>query len=115
MRHLEAVTEIDASPPEVWAVLTDFDRYPDWNPFIESIVGACEVGARLQLTITPPNGRSTRLRPVVLAADPERELRSLGKLFVPGLFGGEHSLRVEPLGSSRTRFTQSETFRGLLV
>ena len=44
MRQLEATTEIDAPPPEVWAVLTDFDRYPDWNPFIRAIVGDCEAG-----------------------------------------------------------------------
>lgn len=44
-----------------------------------------------------------------------RELRWLGRLLVPGLFDGEHSLLVEPLDRNRSRFVQSERFSGLLV
>ena len=36
-------------------------------------------------------------------------------LLMPGLFDGEHSLEIQPLGENRTRFVQRETFRGLLV
>jgi hypothetical protein len=115
MRHLEAVTEIDASSQELWAVLRDFDHYPDWNPFLRSIVGPFEVGARLTVTIAPPGRRPMVLRPVVRIAEPGRELRWLGKLGVPHLFDGEHSLRVEPRAPGRTRFVQEESFRGLLV
>jgi len=34
-------TEIDiAAPPnKVWAVLTDYDRYAEWNPFLVKIYG----------------------------------------------------------------------------
>jgi len=34
-------TEIDiAAPPSaVWKVLTDYDRYPDWNPFLIKLCG----------------------------------------------------------------------------
>ncbi len=39
MRVLEKTIEIDATPDEVWAVLTDFDDYGDWNPFVTSITG----------------------------------------------------------------------------
>jgi uncharacterized protein YndB with AHSA1/START domain len=31
--------EIDASPSQVWQVLTDFEKYPTWNPFIKKISG----------------------------------------------------------------------------
>jgi hypothetical protein len=34
---------------------------------------------------------------------------------MPGIFDGEHSLRIEPLASGRSRFVQSERFSGLLV
>jgi hypothetical protein len=56
-----------------------------------------------------------RFTPTVLAVKPERELRWLGKLLLPGLFDGEHYFLLEPIGEERTRFTHGENFSGLLV
>ena len=54
-------------------------------------------------------------KPTVIRAAPGRELRWLGRLFLPGIFGGEHSFEMSPLGEGRTRFVQREKFSGLLV
>ncbi len=54
-------------------------------------------------------------RPTVLVAEPNRELRWLGRLWLPGLFDGEHSFVIEPLLERRVRFLQREQFNGLLV
>lgn len=115
MRELEAEVEIDAPPERVWEVLTDFASYPDWNPFIRSIEGEPRAGSRLNVRIEPPGARGMTFRPTVLAAEPARELRWLGRLFVPGLVDGEHRLALEPLEGGRSRFIQSERFSGLLV
>lgn len=37
---LSASIEIDATPDEVWSVLTDLDAYNEWNPFIVSSGGS---------------------------------------------------------------------------
>lgn len=47
--------------------------------------------------------------------EPQRELRWLGHLFVPGLFDGEHAFIIEALEPGRVRFIQREVFTGLLV
>jgi hypothetical protein len=54
-------------------------------------------------------------KPTVLSVRPERELRWLGHLFVPGIFDGEHYFLLEPIGENRTRLTQGEKFSGLLI
>jgi len=51
----------------------------------------------------------------VLAADPDRELRWVGRLLLPGIFEGEHASLITPLENGRVRLRQQETFRGLLV
>ena len=51
----------------------------------------------------------------VIRAAPGRELRWLGRLFLPGIFDGEHSFEMSALGEGRTRFVQREQFSGLLV
>jgi len=53
-------------------------------------------------------------KPTVREVAPNRELRWLGRFLIPGLFDGEHTLRVEPRNGG-SRFIQSEKFNGLFV
>jgi hypothetical protein len=115
MRRLETQIDIDAPPSAVWAVLTDTARYPEWNPFVESVEGELRVGARPRIQLRTPGGRGLTIRPTVLVADPARELRWLGRLGLPRIFDGEHEFVLEPLDGRRTRLVQAETFRGVLV
>src|SRR5437879_5998834 len=105
-RRIEAAIEISAPPSRVWAVLTDFARMPAWNPFITSISGNLAQGARLSVRIAAPGKFGMRFKPTVMSVRPERELRWLGHLVVPGIFDGEHYFLLEPMGESRTLFTQ---------
>lgn len=115
MKELRTAIEIEATPARVWEILTDFEAYPEWNPFIRRITGEPELGARLEVRIEPPGGRAMTFKPTVLEAEPERVLRWLGRVLVPGIFDGEHELRLEPAGDTRVRFLQSERFGGVLV
>jgi hypothetical protein len=54
-------------------------------------------------------------RPTVLAFEDGTLIRWRGRLGMPGLFDGEHELRLEPIPDRGTRFVQRETFTGLLV
>lgn len=38
-RELVLSIEVDSSIDVVWEVLTNFQNYPNWNPFITSISG----------------------------------------------------------------------------
>jgi hypothetical protein len=107
--------DIDAPPAAVWQHLVDTDAYGEWNPFIRRLTGNVAVGERLAIRIAPPAAREMSFRPVVLAVEAESELRWLGRVLIPGLFDGEHSFHLEMLPGGRTRFTQRERFRGLLV
>lgn len=107
--------EIAASPAAVWKVLTDFALYPEWNPFIPTVAGPLEVGATLDVLLTPPNGSDMRVRPKLLVVDPDRELRWRGQLLFPQLFAGEHFFRIVELAPDKTRFVHGEDFTGILV
>ena len=115
MRQLRSEIEIDAPPERVWAVVTDFAAYPEWNPFIRRISGELREGARLEVRIEPPGGRGTTFKPTVRAVERNRELRWLGRLLVPGIFDGEHSFLIERQEGGRSRFVMSERFTGILV
>jgi len=114
LRRIETAIDIAAPPRAVWDVLVDFAAYPDWNPFIRRLQGEARVGARLEVTVQPPGGKPMTFRPTVLAAEPARELRWLGRVLMPGLFDGEHGFRLEPTAGG-CRLHHGETFGGLLV
>jgi hypothetical protein len=52
--------------------------------------------------------------PTLQRVDPNRELRWLGRFFLPKLFDGEHIFELHPRKGG-TRFVQRENFGGLLV
>ena len=44
MKEIKTEIIIDSKPEKVWEVLTDFENYPTWNPFIQNISGEQKVG-----------------------------------------------------------------------
>jgi hypothetical protein len=62
-------------------MLTDFAAFPQWNPFIRQISEELKVGSKLEVLLRPSGQRGMRFRPVLLAAEPSRELRWLGRLW----------------------------------
>jgi len=115
MKELRSEIEIEASAERVWQLLTDFADFPHWNPFIRRASGNVKLGQQLEVNIQPSGANGMTFRPTVLRAEPNRELRWIGHLLIPGLFDGEHIFTIEPLGANRVRFVQREIFTGLLV
>jgi hypothetical protein len=112
MKTISATIDIAASPARVWAVLTDFESYPDWNPLFREATGTIEVGQRITLrSVHPASGRLMTVKPTIIAADRDRELAWLSRL--PGLISGEHQFALTE-SDGGTRLVQSESFGGLL-
>lgn len=105
---------IAASPERVWAVLSDFAAWPDWNPLNLSAEGPLEQGARVRMVFRNLAGRpGTVIRQTVtlVACRPGLELAWTGD--VPLLFHGRHGflLSAEDGGA---RVVQTEALSGLL-
>jgi len=115
MPSFETQISISAPPGKIWSILTDFARFPDWNPFIRSIGGTPVQGAILSVEVAPPGQSAMSFKPVVLIATPERELRWLGTFMGRAVFAGEHYFRLEPQGTNSTRLVHGERFSGLLA
>lgn len=109
------VTEIIINAPaeRVWEILTNTEKYADWNPFLLKIKGEIKIGNRLENTMK--NGNSTIIfKPQVLQVIPENYFEWLGKLWVSGIFDGRHYFRLEKINSTQIKLTHGEEFSGLL-
>ncbi|MBM3217406.1 MAG: SRPBCC domain-containing protein [Candidatus Rokubacteria bacterium] len=115
MLTLRTEIDIDAPAPRVWDVLTDFDAFPRWNPFIRQIDGLLAPRMRLRVKIQPPGGRAMTFHPTVLRVDDGRRFVWRGRTLIPGLFDGEHFFELEPFATDRVRLVHGEHFRGVLV
>lgn len=106
---------INASSEKVWALLTNFKNYPNWNPFIKSIEGEIALGKQFKAIIHAPNNKPMKFSPTVLSFDPNKEFKWIGHLFIKGLFDGEHRFQLIENKDGSTTLIQSEKFTGMLV
>ena len=115
MKEVYTEIEINAPASVVWNILTDFNDFSRWNPFIRKISGKLQEGAQIETFIKPPNSKGMKFRPKILTYAPEMELRWLGNLLIPKLFDGEHSLIIDKINENKVLFIQKERFSGLFV
>ena len=114
MRVLETRIQISASPEKVWSILTDFETYPEWNPFITNAQGQIKVGAKLTIDLSPPRTKAMVFKPVVKSVVENREFSWIGHFLFPGIFDGEHIFNIKPTESG-CLLIQKENFSGLLL
>lgn len=109
-KEIKTTIQISASPQKVWEILTSFDNYPNWNPFIKYVKGDFLVGEKVKI-----NAGGMKFQPKILVFDREKEIRWIGKLLVNGLFDGEHIFKIIENGDGTVTFKHEERFSGILV
>jgi hypothetical protein len=115
MKNIQTEILINTDITKVWDVLMNFNGYPKWNPFITSISGEPKLGARLTVSINPPDGKGMTFKPTILNLELNKEFRWKGKLGITGIFDGEHYFILESLDKDITKLIHGEKFSGLLV
>lgn len=106
---------INATPEKVWSILTNFDDYPNWNPFLKSLEGDVKVGNRIIVRIVAPGKKGMTFNPKILTFETNKEFKWLGHLLFSGLFDGEHKFELIDNGNGTITFLHSEKFNGILV
>ena len=104
-----------ASPELVWGILSDFEKYTEWNPFIGEVKGEVKIGNKISIKIIPTGSKGKKFKPRVISVIEKKEIRWLGSIVVKGLFDGEHILSLTDNGDGTTTFEQKENFSGILV
>ncbi|HVM67476.1 MAG TPA: SRPBCC domain-containing protein [Acidimicrobiales bacterium] len=110
-----ASTDLDVPAERAWKVLTDTERYPQWNPFVTRLEGALTLGERLRVVLCLPGRKPQEMRPRLVDVEPGRSFTWLGSVGVRGVFDGRHHFEVIPVDDGHSRLVQSERLSGLLV
>lgn len=115
MKTLQTETLILATRETVWKILTDFDSYGDWNPFIREISGELKAGSELRVKMSIEGRKPTTFKPEVLSVIPNEKFCWRGILFTAGIFEGTHYISLEDTEEGNTRLIHGETFKGIFA
>ena len=113
--ELRTEVEIQAPPSRVYQLLTDFARYPEWNPFLTAASGKLEVGSRLSLELSLPEGNSYVLSPTLESVKENEELRWRGRYLFASLLEAEHFFVLSERDAGTTRLVHGQNFSGFLL
>ena len=105
---------INATADQVWDVLTDLERYSEWNPLLSRGKGKVELGETVVVDVKSAK-KDMNLVCKVVKVEPKREFAWKFHVIHPILFRGVHSFQIEPLGENQVKFIDRETFKGLLL
>jgi uncharacterized protein YndB with AHSA1/START domain len=115
MSHVisSVAVEIAAPATVVWQVLTDFERYPQWNPYTVAVATTLEIGTRIDLTLPNPDGSAGTFvnREWVRVVDPPRHLRYDTAEEMPGIFAVRDQW-ITPVSPHRCAYHTTDTISG---
>lgn len=113
MKHIRTEIIINASPEQVWSILTDFAHYAEWNPFMTEVEGTAQKGSKLRNTMMN-GGKKYIFKPTVTQCEPSKRFAWLGSLLIKGIFDGHHFFEIIPLANNQVKLVQGEDFAGVL-
>ena len=115
MKTIETNIVIDSTPEKIWDVLTNFEEYELWNPFMTKVVGNVSLGSKIEVKIKTISGKNRSYYPIITECETNKELRWKGKSFLPGVFDGERVFVLEKSDDDKVSFSHKELFSGLGV
>ena len=115
MREIRTEIEIAAPPTKVWSILTDFDKWKEWNPIVNQASGVASLGSKLSVTMRGEDGKDgPKYMPIVTILQEPKSFRWRGKMMFEFLFTNDKVFELEETGSG-TRLIHKELFSGMLV
>ena len=104
---------ISASPEQVWSVLTDFEKWSQWNRIMPGFKGELAEGSRVELKLALPGRRTAYQKPYLIRVATAQELRWYDRVISPKIFASEHWFQLEATASG-CRVRHGEQFAGFL-
>jgi len=115
MLEIKTQINIDCPPEKVWKILTDFEKYPEWNPMIKSIEGELKRRNRLKVRLEIKGMSKMTIKPRVATFHSGKSFSWLGHLLIIGLFDGHHIFELNQNQDGSTEFIHREQFSGVMV
>lgn len=113
MKNLETEITINASKEKVWSILSDFNNYKNWNPFIRDAKGEMILGTKLVNTIYIGESKNV-FNPTLVEVIPNKSFTWLGSLYFKSFFSGRHYFEIQEITENKVKLIHGEDFTGII-
>ena len=103
---------IEASPDEVWQVLTHRDDMSTWNHILVPLDGELAENSTINYSFTEKEGKSSEMKAKVRKLIPNQLLNQSGG--IPGILTFDHRYILQSQGA-HTMLTIHEDYKGIMV
>lgn len=102
---------INTSATETWQLLTNFNDYTNWHPYIAKIDGKVSLKEKIKVTTIDTDSTTDQFSAFILEWEPERQLAWGGSLGF--IFNAKHYFIIEPINDTQILFIQGEYWHGI--
>lgn len=103
---------INASPENVWAVLTDMSKYDEWNPVMKLLEGKVKKGNKVIYQFTQDADNISKISAKIVKIETNVLLNQAGG--IPLLLTYNHKYKLESIGD-KTKVVIHEYYKGIGV
>lgn len=109
----EVITQvtIKSNPAEVWRILTDFEKYPDWHPYIKRIEGTLDRKSIIKVIYKKNDNQEGVFSAYIIDNEVNKRLSWGGSLGF--IFRAKHYYLIEIVGADSVKLVQGEYWKGI--
>ncbi|MFC3067636.1 SRPBCC domain-containing protein [Phenylobacterium soli] len=104
---------VQAPAEVIWNIVSDLERWSEWNPLYPKAAGAIRIGSQLTLTLALPGQAQRQIQPVVLEWVPNEQLH-WRLTMLGGLVNNVRYIEIEQLAEESCIVSNGEIFGGLM-
>ena len=114
MYEIRTEVEIEATPEEVWAILSDVDGWSSWNTTVHASSGQFAQDAQMDITMKNKKGDAgPHYKPMITTCTPPFKMRWRAKMMAGFIFTNDKLIEISATESG-CKVTHSELFGGLM-
>ena len=103
---------VSASPENVWRVLTDMDKYSEWNPVMKLLKGEVKEGNQVTYLFSQDVENKSEIKVKIVKIESDRLLNQTGGVSLILTFN--HKYKLVPIGD-KTKVIIHEDYKGIGV
>lgn len=110
-REIRTEIIIHTSPGAAWNLLTDFEKYPEWHPYILEVEGTPQLRHKLKFTVRENDSLTDRFSAYLLEFQPNETLSWGGSLGF--IFRAKHYFIIREIDPETIQLIQGEYWKGM--